>query len=133
MSSKARASSKTKAGSRKKAKKTSHKKNADKENTNVNLPGADVMFRVLGECQGSVAAHNRGLTSMMKVMEKLGSMEDFMKIFIPALNRILVVFKREPAVERLVKFISVLATNDKTKNPTARDQFLDAVLRCVSA
>ncbi len=63
---------------------------------------------ILHECQRTFASHKKGLVSMRKIQNK--DPEKFMQDFLQYLNRILVVFKREPAVERLIQFVVQFAT-----------------------
>jgi condensin complex subunit 3 len=104
-------------------------KNDENERTSNLPPVAEAIMHVLGDCQRSVAGHKRGLTSVLAAMGKVDTMGAFMQYFTPALDRILVVFKREPGVERLVKFVGLMATHSVKKHAEQRDQFLDSLLR----
>lgn len=66
------------------------------------------MTEILHECQKSFAYHKKGIIGMKKLL--LNDPNSFQAEFISHLNQILLIFKREPAVERLVQFIVGFAT-----------------------
>ena len=108
----------------------SKKRVADKENVtqNENQPAlqkeakpsakqtkqsalATSMFKLLDEAQTAVGKHGRCVHAFHKLCAScpdgvLGVMGDFL----PAVDRVLIVLKKEPAVDRLVKFLSALVT-----------------------
>jgi condensin complex subunit 3 len=63
---------------------------------------------VLNECQKTFAVHRKCLKALRKIQSQ--DPKKFIKDFVPYLNRVLVVFKREPAVERVVQFVVNFAT-----------------------
>lgn len=63
---------------------------------------------VLNECQKTFAVHRKCIRALRKIQTQ--DPKKFIKDFVPYLNRILVVFKREPAVERVVQFLVNFAT-----------------------
>jgi condensin complex subunit 3 len=65
--------------------------------------------RILQECQKSFAYHKKANKALYKLQSS--DPKQFIKDFLPFLNRILLVFNREPAVERLVQFIIHFACN----------------------
>ena len=62
---------------------------------------------VLQECQRSVNAHRRGGVALHKLRQSETAREDgqFLAAFLAATDRVLAVYRREPAVERVVAFI----------------------------
>ena len=60
------------------------------------------------ECQQSYASHRKALMLMNRMHQQ--HTEEFRAHFMTCLEPILLVFKREPAVERLVKFVCDLAS-----------------------
>jgi condensin complex subunit 3 len=64
--------------------------------------------QLLGQCQKTFASHKKCLKAMRKLLAK--DPQQFAKEFIPLLNKILLIFKREPAVERLIQFIITFST-----------------------
>ncbi len=63
---------------------------------------------VLNECQKTFAVHRKCIRALRKIQSQ--DPKKFIKDFVPYLNRVLAVFKREPAVERVVQFVVNFAT-----------------------
>eukprot|EP01050_Picozoa_sp_SAG11_P019285 SAG11_NODE_3047_length_2733_cov_2.293850_1_plen_814_part_10 len=72
---------------------------------------ASPVATAFGNAQKTVASHKKYVLSMQR--ERSQRPEDFRKEFVTCLNSILVVFKREPAVERLVKFVATFVAVDE--------------------
>jgi condensin complex subunit 3 len=78
----------------------------------------DAVATILDECQRSFATHRKALHSLTKLhVEHIGFVEEFMA----HVNRVLVVFKREPAVERVVQFIVKFVTHTEGKASNGSD------------
>ena len=69
---------------------------------------------ILEDVQKTFATHRRCVKALRKIQSN--DPQKFTKDFIPYLNRILVVFKREPAVERLIQFIVNFSTFSEDLN-----------------
>jgi condensin complex subunit 3 len=63
---------------------------------------------ILNDCQRTFASHKKGLASLRKIQQK--NPDKFAEEFIPCVNRLLTVYKREPAVERLIQLTVHFAT-----------------------
>jgi condensin complex subunit 3 len=59
--------------------------------------------QVLNECQKTFASHKKGVSTLCKLRQK--DSKAFDAELLNLINRILVVFKRDPAVERLIQFL----------------------------
>lgn len=74
---------------------------------------------VLRDCQKTFASHKRGIKTLKKIQKN--EPEAFPKQFIPLINRLLIIFKREPSVERLIQFIITFATTPSNTADHADD------------
>ena len=87
-----------------------------------NVSPIPMMAKVLDDAQRSVASHTRCLASMCKLYRQ--NPKGFLPELTPYLNKILLVFKKEPSIDRLLSFISAFVTQadllneqeDKLKN-----------------
>lgn len=81
------------------------------------------LTEILEECQKSFGYHKKGIAKLRKLLKT--NPKAFQNEFYTHLKQILVVFKREPAAERLIQFIINLATqfeDDKErKDPSNYD------------
>jgi condensin complex subunit 3 len=69
---------------------------------------------ILDECQKSFHAHKKGISMMQQLRQ--ADEAGFRELFLGHLDRILLVFKREVAVERLVQLIVNFATQNSTES-----------------
>ncbi|KAJ1480954.1 armadillo-type protein [Baffinella frigidus] len=85
---------------------------------------SEQVLGALEECQRSFAVHRKCILRLKQA--QVADPEEFKETFVECLNRALLVFKREPAVERFVKLVSsfVSFSNDKY----ARDGDMAATL-----
>ena len=62
------------------------------------------VVEVLEDVQSGLQHHQKLLKSLRKVYEDFTSQDEFLDVFIDLLKHTFVVFKREPAVDRLINF-----------------------------
>lgn len=86
----------------------------------------DSVFVAFDECQRSFAVHAHWISSLRALYMK--DHLAFIEAFVSAVNRVLLIFKREPSVERLVEFISHFATDPA---PDWNDEFAVFLIKCV--
>eukprot|EP01114_Cavostelium_apophysatum_P015640 TRINITY_DN4306_c0_g1_i1.p1 TRINITY_DN4306_c0_g1~~TRINITY_DN4306_c0_g1_i1.p1 ORF type:complete len:1452 (-),score=526.24 TRINITY_DN4306_c0_g1_i1:463-4818(-) len=81
------------------------------------------MIQLLDQCQKTFAVHQRCMKSMKKLY--LSDSKSFKREFLRHLHRVLVFFKREPAIERIVQFMIhtavYLSSKDDSKEEEERD------------
>lgn len=70
---------------------------------------SESIIQVLDEAQSSAASHSRLFTALMSLYEKARSPQDFFDLFFLPFSNVLLVYKREPAVERTVAFTANFA------------------------
>ncbi len=93
---------------------------------NIDATAPSMMAKILDDAQRSVASHTRSFASLCKLYRQ--DTKDFFNQFVPHLNKILVIFKKEAAVDRLVSFISAFATRSDLLNEQERDAFVEQLL-----
>lgn len=109
----------------KKAGKT--RKNAVKEIAETVENGSlDAMAKILDDSQRSVASHTRSLSALAKLYQR--DPTGFFPQFIQHLNKILLVFKKEACVDRLLAFISSFVTQPDLLDEQARDAAVEQLL-----
>lgn len=87
---------------------------------------------VFEACQKSVTAHKRGWQRCLELQDE--DREGFRDEFIQHVNRLLIVWKREPAVERLCKFVvHFVTTPDQQKGPANESLFLQLIKHLLEA
>ena len=69
----------------------------------------EIITKVLSECQSSLSCHQRLLKSLTAVYKKEEDSAVFFEAFFTPFSNVLVVFKREPAVERVIEFVAKFA------------------------
>src|SRR5690625_5141360 len=79
----------------------------------------DTLTTLLDECQHSFGAHRRALRELTKL--HVENNKAFHREFISQLNRILVIFQREPSVERIIQFLVKFATSTEGKGANDTD------------
>ena len=70
---------------------------------------------ILDECQRTFACHKKNI-KLLRAIQK-DDPDKFMESFVPFINQLLVVFKREASVERLIQFILAFVHSKSDKNP----------------
>lgn len=85
--------------------------------------------RVFEDAQRSFANHHRCLVALRSIHHK--KRQGFGDSLKPYIDRMLLVFKREAAVERLVDFVSKFATEstDDADQSEERDEFASFMIR----
>ncbi len=66
----------------------------------------EAIIKMLDEAQNSANGHPKLLTSLTTLYEKAENSTAFFNAFFPTFSNVLLVYKREPAAERVVDFIS---------------------------
>ena len=90
------------------------------------------LAEVFEACQRSVTAHKRGWQRCLELQE--GDREGFAEEFIEHVDRLLIVWKREPAVERLCKFVvHFVTTPDQQKGSASESLFLQLIRHLLEA
>lgn len=70
---------------------------------------SESIIKVLTESQNSLNSHQRLLKSLTATYKKEEDPNSFFEAFFPPFSNVLVVFKREPAVERVIDFVAKFA------------------------
>lgn len=76
---------------------------------------AETICRGLEEAQSTVASHSRLLVAFYALYEKIPDPVTFFEAFFPPFSNVLLVYKREPAVERVVSFVTSFAVKTAPK------------------
>lgn len=76
---------------------------------------AESIIRGLDEAQNSVASHPKLLTTFLTLYEKTQDSTAFFDAFFSPFSNVLLVYKREPAVERVISFVSTFAVKTTPK------------------
>ena len=71
----------------------------------------EAIIRVLDEAQNSVAGHSKLTATFTTLYKKTGDPVAFFEAFFPVFSNVLLVYKREPAAERVVTFVSNFAVS----------------------
>ena len=82
---------------------------------------SEAICRGLDEVQTSTASHNKVLTSLVTLYEKTEKPERFFEAFFPPFSNVLLVYKREPAVERVIAFVARLAVKTAPVDEDGKD------------
>jgi len=86
-----------------------------------------LMAKILDDSQRSVASHARSLTALSKLYRQ--DSEVFFDELRPHLNKILLVFKKETCIERLMTFISSFVTQADLLSEEERDEAAETLLK----
>ena len=81
---------------------------------------SEAILRALDGAQASVASHPKHLVTLVTLYEKTKDPTGFFDAFFPPFSNVLLVYKREPAVERVVSFVSSLAVKTFPKEKDGR-------------
>lgn len=73
------------------------------------MPLKESIIEVLSDSQSSLHNHQKLVKKLKAVHDKCGDLEEFFQTFFPPFTNALVVYKREPAVERVVDFVAKFA------------------------
>ena len=84
-----------------------------------NLPLRENIIRFLDEAQGSASTQHKLVNGFAALYRKTDDHKKFFEAFFQPFSNILVVYKREPAVERVVAFVVKFAAK---VSPTERDK-----------
>ena len=80
----------------------------------------DKIIHHLSEAQNGLHYHKKLVNSLKSIMEEeTNTVEEFFDAFLPPILNLLVVFKREPAAERLVDFVAKFTVAVAPKKPIA--------------
>lgn len=82
--------------------------------TSSKLSGA--IIRGLDDAQNSAAGHSKLAATLHMLYEKTNDPKAFFKAFFPPFSNVLLVYKREPAAERVVSFVSIFAVKTLPKD-----------------
>ena len=82
--------------------------------------------KIFDDVQRSVVSHNRRLTSLSKIYRQ--DPDNFFTQFVPYLNKILIIFKKENCVKRLMSFIVAFFTKPELLEEEERDDLVDDLL-----
>ena len=112
--------------------KKGQQKNDDGKCESAAVSKLSAMGKLFNEAQHSFTTHNQSISILRKLhqsaqTEKNGKI-NFTKEFISHVDRVLLVFKREPAVERLIEFIASYSTQASDHNEL-RDEFAIFLMR----
>lgn len=88
--------------------------------SSIKLSGA--IIRCLDDAQNSVASHSKLATTLYTLYEKTQDAKVFFKLFFPPFSNVLLVYKREPAAERVVSFVSSFAVKTSTKEKEGKQR-----------
>lgn len=86
------------------------------------------LARVFDEAQRSFASHNKCLAAVRHLQQEEQDCDAFTLRLAPLLDRVLVVGRREPAAERVVEFVTKLAT-EAADDPEERDALSSSIQR----
>eukprot|EP00899_Mesostigma_viride_P008776 jgi/Mesvir1/178/Mv13533-RA.2 len=89
-------------------------------------PSREDVPKLLNECQRSLAAHKRCARAMVAL--RRDDSDAFLIDICKYLQHILPVFKREPSVERLIKFIAQMAVAREENSSEMDDGFVELIL-----
>ena len=73
---------------------------------------------VLNDCQRTTAAHRRGVMQLHKLRASKGQQDAFLASFLQATNRVLKVYRREPAVERIASLLTDFVGSESSSQDT---------------
>eukprot|EP00249_Psilotum_nudum_P035636 c56661_g1_i1 orf=121-495(+) len=93
-----------------------------KKDESSEAPGAYIA-RILNECQHSYGLHSRRVKEL--AAWRLDHKDSFMKEWWTCLVPIFTVFKREPSVERIVKFVAAFAAYRDEEHGNECNTFLE--------
>ena len=84
-----------------------------------NLPLRENIISFLDEAQKSASTQHKQVNDFAALYRRIDNHNKFFGAFFQAFNNILPVYKREPAVERVVSFVAKFAAK---VSPTERDK-----------
>lgn len=99
---------------------------------------SNLVPRLFDDCQRTIAMHRKSMVVLRQALLRMvaapldeAAYSAFVHQFCAAVNRLLAVFKREPAVERLVQFVTafIAAVANDTELIAARCDFASDMLR----
>lgn len=67
------------------------------------------LLKIFDDCQRTASAHKKAIKQAKRLFES--DPELYQSVFLICVDRVLVIGKKEPSVERLVKFIALFATH----------------------
>ncbi len=79
---------------------------------------SESIIGVLDGVQTSTTGHSKLLDSFTSLYEKAQSPQAFYQAFFPPFSNVLLVYKRELAVEKVVAFVTEFAVKTSSKNGT---------------
>ena len=92
------------------------------------LSGA--IIRCLDDAQNSAAGHPKLAATLCTLYEKTNDPKAFFKAFFPPFSNVLLVYKREPAAERIVSFGATFAVKTVTKEKEGQEKTNMKVPKC---
>lgn len=84
------------------------------------LSGA--IIRSLDDAQNSVASHSKLVVTLCTLYEKTQDPKVFFKAFYPPFSNVLLVYKREPAAERVISFVSSFAVKTSSREKSVNSK-----------
>ena len=73
------------------------------------MPLKESIIEVLNDSQSSLHNHQKLVKKLKAVLDQCDDLDQFFQTFFPPFTNALVVYKREPAVERVVDFVAKFA------------------------
>ena len=92
---------------------------------------SDSIVGILDGVQSSVANRPKLLITFRTLYEKTGDIAGFFNAFFPPFSNVLLVYKREPAVERVVSFVTSFAIKTAQKEKEGKDELAKVGASCV--
>ncbi len=82
---------------------------------------SDEIVKILAEAQSSIQCHQRLLKNLQALHDQHSDeLEEFFDAYFKPLSNALVVFKREPSVQRVIEFTAKFAISTGTKSSSGK-------------